>query len=72
MRFGISASGEQVAVAPVAGDYVVLVLEHGHDPGGYGLLPAVEVKEAGHASFEERLVRVFLERPDADHAAVQV
>ena len=69
---GITASGEQVAVAPVAGDYVVLILQNGHDSRGDGLLSAVEMKEAGHASFEERLVCMLLKRPDAHHAAVEV
>ena len=68
---GVAAPGQQVAVAAVAGDDVVVVGEHGHDAGRYRFLSAVEVQEAGHASFEERLVGVLLEGPDAHHAAVE-
>jgi hypothetical protein len=58
-------------VAAVAGDDVIVLLEHRHHPRGDGFLTAVEVQKTGHASLEKGLVRMLLEGPDAHHATVE-
>ena len=64
--------GRAVPVAAVAGDDVVVLGQHRHDPCRDGFLAAVEMQESRHAPLEEGFVRVLLERADAHHAAIEV
>ena len=67
----VAAPGQQVAVAAVAGDDVVVVVRTAMTPAAMASSPLYRCRKPGHPSLEERLVGVLLERPDADHAAVE-
>ena len=61
-----------MTVTAVVGAHVVIGLEHRHDADGDGLLPAVQVEEAGHLALQELLVRGLLEGADAHHRPVEI
>ena len=68
----VAALGDGVAVAAVGARYVVVPIEVGHDAGGDGLLPGVEVDEARDLARGELRVQPLLELPDGLHGLVGV
>ena len=63
----LAALGDDVAVAAVGAGDVVVVVQRGAHPDRHGLLPQVEVHEAGQLAGGEQVLHPVLEVADLEH-----